>query len=471
MLATLLGSLPLFLSACPSATAYAAPPAQDEGLLEPVEIRALLLRPSEVEVLGDARAIAAAMDRLAELGFGAVVPLSCEAGRALLASPALAAAGLPHAPAFPGRDVLGELRFEAHRAGLELLLGLDGTLAVDPRAASGALLLAPGSKDRPDPRLAAVRAAARAYALELARAAEIDGFVLVNGLTAFTLAETREPATRAAVEEAARELAAWRSELRAFDAGLVVGWAALDERYAPPADLGALDFVVVPHGGGEPAEPWSAFAQARPGRAAYWRALDDALAPEAFAAFLAAARARPFGGELLAPYAALDARERALADVLNQGIEAPYYARAVPPWRDGTARRSPAELVELFNDSGTFEDVDAEPPHARLAPGVRGDASWSLAPAEPGAHELYVWLPPAGGAHGELEFTVPVDPRRVQRVTLPAGEPRGWTRIARANLSNQKESVALQLAVPEGRPQGLAIGPLVALRTLRPERR
>jgi hypothetical protein len=447
-------------------TLASAPRAQDEGLLEPVEIRALLVRPSEIDVLGDARALGAAMDRLAELGFDAVAPLAFESGRTLAASPALAAAGFPESPAFPGRDVLAELRFEAHRAGLELLVGLDGALVLDANA-TGKVKLAPGSKDRPDPREAMIRAAARGYALELARAAEIDGFVLVNGLSAFTVEEARDPAFRTALDESARELGAWRGELRALDAGLVVGWAALDARFATPGDLGAIEFVVVPHGAAELPAPLRAFGETKPGHLARARTLDATLAPEAFAEFLLAARVKPFGGELIGPFAALEARERALADVLNQGLEAPYYARATPPWRGGTARRTPAEFVDMFNDSGTFVDVDAPIPHSTLAPGEHGDASWALAPVETGPHDLFVWLPPDGGEHDELHFTIPVDPRRVQRVQVPAGVPRGWTRVARANLSNPAKMDVLRLRVSEGRTLGLAIGPLVALRSRR----
>src|SRR5688572_4244251 len=81
----------------------------DSGLLEPVELRALFLTPGELDVLADHEHLAAAMDRLSEIGFDAVVPLAWERGRTLAPSPALVQAGVAESLFFPGRDVLGEI--------------------------------------------------------------------------------------------------------------------------------------------------------------------------------------------------------------------------------------------------------------------------------------------------------------------------------------------------------------------------
>ncbi|MBL8861884.1 MAG: hypothetical protein JNK02_07710 [Planctomycetes bacterium] len=423
---------------------------QDPGsaLLEPSEIRALVVRAAETELLATSRGIAAALDRAAELGFDAVVPLVFEPGRAWASSPALAAAGVEAQPAVPGRDLVGELVFEAHRAGLEVLIGLDGELVLGAGAAG--------------------RAALRSAAVELARAHEVDGFVLWNGLAAFPVEATRDPTLRTALAESAQELAAWRAELAALDGGLVVGWYAADARRAWPADLATLDFVVVPPGARDLPEHVAAWMRAGRGRAALALALDGALTPAAFAESLAAARTAPFAGEFLGPFAELEARGRALADVLDQGLDAPYYARAIPPWRAGVARRTPAPTAALFDDSGSFEKVEADPPYAVLAPGARGAASWALAADAPGEHELWLWLEPSAGPHGELELTIPVDPRRVQRIKLQAGEPRGWTRVGRAHLGSTRREDVLRLEVPAGGARGLAVGSVVALARKRP---
>lgn len=446
-------------------------PQDPSGLLEPVEIRALVVRPSDLDVFADAGKVGEAMQRLSEIGFDAVVPMAWERGRTLSASPALAAAGFGSTAAFPGRDVLSEVVFEAHRAGLEVLVGLDGALTLDPAAPAPKLALAAGAKDRPDPRDAAVRALARGFALELAKAAEIDGFVLWNGLSAFTVEEARDPATKQALDESAKELAAWREELRAFDKSMVVGWAAADPRCAWPGDAKPLDFMVIPSGAKDVPPAIAAWISATPGRAAVWHALDDATSTEDFAKDLAAARAKPYQGELLSSFAALHARENALADVLNQGIEAPYYARATLPWRAGVAWRPPAEMAELVNDSGTFVDVDADIPYSTLAAPLHGSASWALSATEKGLHELWVYLPPGDAELPPLTFTIPTDPRRVQRVTLPAHVPRGWTHVARTTFSSNRKEDVLRLEVPEGGTRAVAIGPLVALPRRRPEGR
>jgi hypothetical protein len=195
------------------------------------------------------------------------------------------------------------------------------------------------------------------------------------------------------------------------------------------------------------------------------------VTPDTFVGSLAAARVRPFVGEFLEPFAALGASEGALADVLNQGLDAPYYARATLPWRNGVAWRPASEFVELFDDSGSFEDVDADIPYSTLAAGKRGNASWSMKPSETGPHDLWIWLEPVEAPHADLRFTIPVDTRRVQRVTLPAGPSRGWTRIARVNFTSKKKEDVLRLEVPDGSTSGLAIGPLVAVPRRRVEGR
>ncbi len=440
------------------------------GLLEPVELRALVVRPSEIDVLGSSRTIAAAIDRIAEIGFNAVVVIAWEQGRTIAPSPTLVTAGFTESLAFPGRDVLGEIVFEAHRAGLEVLVAVDGTLTIDP-AVPAKLPLAAGTKDRLDSRDAKVRTLARGFALDLVKAAEVDGVVLWNGMTAFTAEEVLDPVVRQVVDAATVELGTWREELRAYDKNLVVGWVAADPRFAWPSGAEPLDFLALTEGAANVPAPVRAWMSEKPGRAGLWRALDDNTTAEAFTESLGTARVLPFGGELVTNYAALTAREGALADVLYQGIDAPYYARATLPWRNGVAWRAAAEQAELFDDSGSFEDVDAAIPYSTLAAGKRGNASWSMKPAETGAHDLWIWLEPVAEPHGELRFTIPIDPRRAQRVTLPPGPSRGWTRLARVNFTNKRKEDVLRLEVPDGTASGLAIGPLVALSRRRVEGR
>lgn len=433
------------------------------GLLEPVEIRAMVVRQSDLDVLGDATKLGAAMQRLSEIGFDAVVPMAWERGRTLFASPSLVAAGHPESLAFPGRDVLSELVFEAHRAGLEVLVGIDGTWPVGEEPATKLAL----AKDRLDVRDPKVRAAARGFALDAAKAAEVDGFVLWNGLTSFAPGA----ADAKAADEAAREFAAWREDVRAYEKSIVVGWAATDAAYAWPADAKQLDFVVFPRDAKAAPAALTAWAAEKPGRAALWTPLDAPTTAESFAAELAAARAKPYAGEIVGSYAALAAGENALADVLNQGFEAPYYARATLPWRGGVAWRPVCELVELVNDSGTFEDVDAEIPYSTLAPGPHGNASWALAPDQGGIHELWVYLHPGEAEIPALPFVVTTDPRRAVRVTIPAHVPRGWTRVARTTIANTRKEDVLRLEIPAGNKTPLAIGPLVAIPRRRPDSR
>lgn len=220
-----------------------APQDPDSGLFEPVEVRALVVRLSDLDVLGEPVRIGDAMQRLREIGFNAVVPIAWERGRTLTNSAALAAFGLGDTSAFPGRDVLQEIVFEAHRAGLEVLVGLDGTFAVDPTAKLADSIPLTTAKDRLDPRDAGVRKAARDFAIEIARAAEIDGFVLWNGLTAFTTEEARDPAAKSAMDAARAEFVAWRAELLGIDKELAVGWAATDARFELPGDPNGLDFT------------------------------------------------------------------------------------------------------------------------------------------------------------------------------------------------------------------------------------
>ena len=439
-------------------------PQEPSGLLEPVEIRALVVRPTDVDVLGDPAALGAAMQRLSEIGFNAVVPLAWERGRTLCASPVLTAAGFADTSAFPGRDVFREIVFEAHRAGLEVLVGLDGALTIDPILKPPAKLpLASGAKDRLDPRDALVRTLARGFALELAKAAEIDGFVLWNGLTAFTVDDARDPVTKKSVDDSTQEFAAWREELRAFDKALVVGWAATDARFAPPSDAKALDFLVFSHDAKDVSAVLAAWTKKTQGHAALWRALDDSTTAESFAADASAARIQPFQGELLASFAVLTGREGLLADVLNQGLEAPYYARATLPWRGGVAWRPAVEMLMPVDDSGTFADVEADIPFSKVEAGLHANASWAWRPDDVGPHDLWLYLPPGTEELPALDFTIPTDPRRVRKILHPAGIPRGWTHIGRATFTSHRREDVLRLAVPAGGAHAVAIGPLVAL--------
>jgi len=442
----------------------------ESGLLEPVELRALFLAPGDLDVLGDPARLAEAMDRLAEIGFDAVVTLAWERGRTLAPSPALVQAGVAESLFFPGRDVLTEIVFEAHRAGLEVLVAVDGSLALDPEAMPASkLALAPGTKDRPDPRDASVRALARAFALDMARAAEVDGLVLVNGLPAFTAEEARTPEAK----KAADELVAWRNELRAFDPGMVVGWSATDARFAPPTDFLALDFVVLaeaPKDSGSPVAVWMA---GKPGRAALHRSLTDATTPEVFAADLAAARAKPFQGEVLGPFAALFGRDGALTDVLTEGLDAPYYARATLPWRGGKVWRPAAEMRDMVDVSGNFREVEGDAPirHWMVPAGQAGKATWEFDPEEKGPHELWIWLPPGHENPPKLKLLIPVDTRRAQTVNLTAGPGRGWVRVGTAVINQEKKQDVLILEVPAGGDLPVAVGPMVALPRRRAERR
>ncbi len=442
----------------------------ESGLLEPVELRALFLRPGDLDVLADQPRLAEAMDRLAEIGFDAVVPLAWERGRTLAPSPALVQAGLAESLFFPGRDVLGEIVFEAHRAGLEVLVAIDGTVALDPAAKPAAkLALAKGTQDRPDPADAGVRALARSFALDMARAAEVDGLVLWNGLPAFTPEEARGPEAR----KSADELVAWRNELRAFDPAMVVGWAATDARFAPPSDFLALDFVVLAEAPKDSTSPVAVWMAAKPGRAALYRSLSDATTPEGFAADLAATRAKPFQGEVLGPFAALVGRDDVLTNVLTEGLDAPYYARATLPWRNGKVWRPRVEMNDMVDVSGNFRGVEVEGPiqHWVVPAGQAGKASWELDPEERGPHELWVWLPPGHENPPALKLLIPVDARRAQHVNLTGGPGRGWVRVGTAVVNQDKKFDVLVLDVAAGGELPVAVGPMVALPRRRPERR
>jgi hypothetical protein len=410
------------------------------------------------------------MDRLSEIGFDAVVPLAWERGRTIAPSPALAQAGVAEALFFPGRDVLGEIVFEAHRAGLEVLVAVDGSLALDPAAKPPEkLALAAGTQDRPDPRDAGVRALGRGFALDMARAAEVDGVVLWNGLPAFTAEEARGPEAK----KAADELVAWRSEVRALDPGMVVGWAATDARFALPTDFPALDFVVLSEAPKDSSGPVAVWMAGKPGRAALLRSLSDATTPEGFAADLAAARAKPFQGEVLGPFAALVGRDGALTDVLTQGLDAPYYARATLPWRNGKVWRPRVVMNDMVDVSGNVRaaEVEGPLPHWVVPAGQAGKASWELDPEERGPHDLWLWLPPGHENPPTLKLLIPVDARRAQHVNLTAGPGRGWVRVGTTVVNQDKEFDALILEVPAGGELPVAVGPMVALPKRRPERR
>ncbi len=440
-----------------------SPQDQESGLFEPVEVRALVVRLSDLDVLGEPARIGDAMQRLHEIGFDAVVPMAWERGRTLTNSAALTAFGLPDTCAFPGRDVLQEIVFEAHRAGLEVLIGLDGTLAVDPNAKLAAAIPLTATRDRLDPRDAGVRKAARAFATELARAAEIDGFVLCNGLTAFTTEEARDPATKSALDAARAEFVAWRAELREIDRELAVGWAANDAKFAGPSDPNGLDFAAFSAGTKGFAAPMAKWLDEKPGRAATWRVLDEKLDADTFTKALADARTQPFQGEFLASFATLIGRDGLLTDVLTEGLDAPYYARATLPWRSGVTWRPAAELVPLVNDSGTFTQLELDIPSSRLEAGLHGAASWAMKPLETGPHDLWVYFPPSVTELPALKFVVPIDPRRTVRIEHPAGIPRGWTRIGRVHVGSLKMQDVLRLDIKEGGERAIEIGALVAL--------
>jgi hypothetical protein len=211
----------------------------------------------------------------------------------------------------------------------------------------------------------------------------------------------------------------------------------------------------------------------KPGRSARIFALDEKLDPEDFAKQLAAAREKHFAGEMMSPFAALEARERALSDVLTEGLDAPYYARAKLPWRDGVAWRPAAEVVPLVNDSGTFAEVEGagDLGYSRLDAGLPGNASWALKPIVKGPHDLWVYLPPGAEEQPELKFIITTDPRRAVKVVLPAAVPRGWTRVGPALFSTNRKEDVLRLEVPAGGTKAIAIGPLVALPHRRAEGR
>jgi hypothetical protein len=275
---------------------------------------------------------------------------------------------------------------------------------------------------------------------------------LWNGLTAFTREESSDPAAKDAVTAAHAEFTAWREELRAFDKSLVVGWAAADPRYVFPGDAKGLDFLLFPRDSKALPEGLTAWVGAQPGRAARAYALDDDLDEDAFLLALASAREKPFAGEMLSSFAALNARDGLLADALNQGFDAPYYARATLPWRGGIAWRPAAQLVPLFNDSGTFTKVGDTITFHRLEAGLPGNASWSMKPVQTGSHELWVYLPPGTEELPALPFTIVTDTRRARRVTHPAGIPRGWTRIARAWFSSELKADVLRLEIAPEAP-------------------
>lgn len=452
------------LAACIAAS-LALLPSQDpdSGLFEPVEVRALVVRLSDLDVLGDPLRIGIAMDRLREIGFDAVVPMAWERGRTLRSSASLAAFGLGDTSAFPGRDVLQEIVFEAHRAGLEVLVGLDGTLAVDPNVKLADTIPLTAAKDRLDPRDAKVRHAARAFATELARAEEIDGFVLCHGLTAFTIEEARDPALKSVLDAALGELTSWRAELHEIDEELALGWAATDPRFELPSDPKLLDFAAFSAATTDLVAPVTKWLAEKPGRAATWRVLDERLDADAFLKVLTEAREKPFQGEFLTSFATLIGRDGLLTDVLTEGLDAPYYARATLPWRNGIARRPAAEIVPLSNDSGTFTKLDLDIPSARLDAGLYGAASWTLKPLETGAHDLWMYLPPGEAKLPTLHFVVPIDPRRALRIEHPAGIPRGWTRIGRVHIGSLKLQEVLRLDIPQGGAHAVEIGALVAL--------
>lgn len=191
--------------------------------------------------------------------------------------------------------------------------------------------------------------------------------------------------------------------------------------------------------------------------------MDESLDADAFLKLLTDSRQPPFQGEFHASFATLTGRDGLLVDALTEGLDAPYYARATLPWRNGVTRRPAAELVPLVNDSGTFAKLDLDIPSSRLEPGLHGAASWAMKPLETGLHDLWVYFPPSGTELPALKFVVPIDPRRAVRIDHPAGIPRGWTRIGRAHVGSLKMQDVLRLEVKEGGEHAIEIGALVAL--------
>lgn len=303
----------------------------------------------------------------------------------------------------------------------------------------------------------------------MARAAEVDGLVLWNGLPAFTAEEARGPEAK----KSADELVAWRNEVRAIDPSMVVGWAAADARFAPPSDFLALDFVVLTEAPKDASGAVAVWMAGKPGRAALVRTLSAATTPESFAAELAAARAKPFQGEVLGPFAELVGRDGALTDVLTEGLDAPYYARATLPWRNGKTWRPRVEMTDVVDVSGNLRGVEVEGPiqHRVVPAGQAGQASWELDPGERGAHELWVWLPPEHENPPVLKFLIPTDARRAQHVTVTGGPGRGWVRVGTAVVNQDRKFDVLRLEVAAGGELPVAVGPLVALPRRRPERR
>jgi hypothetical protein len=429
------------------------------ALLEPVELRALVVDPAELDVLGDRDHLGTALDRLAEVGFDAVIPLAWKDGRALAVPSALAQAAPGVQALFPGRDVLAEIVFEAHRAGLEVLPAIDGAFAGLARRPAAA---------------AELRALARGFATGLARAAEIDGLVLLDGLPALTPDEARGKDAAAITSE----LIAWREELRAFDRGLVVVWAALDPRWAGPADLGllarnAVDFVLLREPPTDAQAPLAAWIAAGPRRAGLWLRVGDEAQPDAFLAQIAGARKAPLCGEALGPFAALARGEGALFDALSQGVEAPYYARATPPWRGTEVWRPRAEPIGSQIDAGGWVDEEdaAGWPVQALAAGEAGSLSWSWKPTVRGSHELYVHLPEQGDLPPKLRFTVPTDPKRARRVEVDTAASRGWVALGRVLLNEPRKAEVLRLDVPADAGGPARIGPVVAILRRRLEAR
>ncbi len=465
----MLATLPLLLLA-------AQEPAADQDanlLLEPIELRALWIGPHDLDLFASRDRIAATMDRLAEIGFNAVIPTAWKDGRALFPSPSLALVATGETLLFPGRDVLGELVFEAHRAGLEVLPCIDGAFTC-PLSGEGALKLSASKDDpaRPDPSLADVRALAREFAFDLVRAKEIDGLVLIDGLPAVP-AQKPPPGV-------ASEFLPWRKQLRDYDPGLVVVWAALDEQRATPLQLGllmgdAIDFLLLPDPSAQERNGAAEWAAAKPRRAGWWHPLAETSAPEDLLATLASARTSGRAGEVLGPFARFSAEDSPLAEALTQGVDAPYYARATLPWRGTVVWRPRTDFIRAQIDGGLWDDVDGPAGLAllRLSAGEGGGLSWTVRPEEKGIHELWVFLPPEAANPPELRFSLTTESRRVRRIdvdtTTTAG--RGWVHLGRAILNESRNTDLARLVIEPGGEQPVEIGPLVALLRRRPESR